>query len=170
MPTSPRWLLAVPDAIDQLRHLKRDLITRRDLQTLLGVAKARAATLMTELGATSTGCQKTILRTELIERLEEHRDSGAFRHETRRRAALAAELRRARAGTVKFTTPIESLSARFAAMPKGITIEPNRIEISFSSAKEALQKLFELSQLLVNDYDRFESIIEKRVTKREKPL
>ena len=45
MPTPPRWLLAVPDAIRQLEALDRDLLTRRDVERLFGVSRARAAQL-----------------------------------------------------------------------------------------------------------------------------
>ena len=41
MPATPRWLLAVPDAIRQLEALDRDLLTRRDVERLFGVSRAR---------------------------------------------------------------------------------------------------------------------------------
>ena len=46
MPAKPRWLLAVPDAIEQLEELERHQLTLRDLDRLFGVSRARAATLM----------------------------------------------------------------------------------------------------------------------------
>ena len=51
VPASPRWLLAIPDAIHQLNALDRPLLTRRDLEALFGVSRARAATLMRAFGA-----------------------------------------------------------------------------------------------------------------------
>ena len=45
MPARPSWLLAIPDAIEQLEALGRPLLTRRDLERLFGVSRARAATL-----------------------------------------------------------------------------------------------------------------------------
>ena len=51
MPATPRWLLAVPDAIRQLETLDRDLLTRRDVERLFGVSRARAAQLMRTFGA-----------------------------------------------------------------------------------------------------------------------
>ena len=41
MPAKPRWLLAIPDAIRQLEALDRDLLTRRDVEKLFGVSRAR---------------------------------------------------------------------------------------------------------------------------------
>ena len=42
MPAKPRWLLVSPDAISQLEQLDRQLLTRRDIERLFGVA-ARCA-------------------------------------------------------------------------------------------------------------------------------
>ena len=42
MPAKPRWLLSIPDAISQLEQLDRTLLTRRDVERLFGVSKARA--------------------------------------------------------------------------------------------------------------------------------
>ena len=41
MPARPRWLLALPDAIQQLDALDRPLLTRRDLEQLFGVSVRR---------------------------------------------------------------------------------------------------------------------------------
>ena len=81
MPAPPRWLLAVPDAIRQLEALDRDLLTRRDLEALFGVARARAATLMRDFGAELTGNQRTLPRTQLLRQLRKHRARAAFRGE-----------------------------------------------------------------------------------------
>ena len=55
MPATPRWLLVVPDAIRQLEALDRDLLTRRDVERLFGVSRARAAQLMRTFGAERVG-------------------------------------------------------------------------------------------------------------------
>ena len=48
VPARPRWLLALPDAIQQLNALDRPLLVRRDLDldARVGVSRARTATLM----------------------------------------------------------------------------------------------------------------------------
>ena len=66
MPAKPRWLLAIPDAIEQLEELDRALLTRRDLEQLFGVSRARAATLMRMFGAELTGYALTLPRIELL--------------------------------------------------------------------------------------------------------
>ena len=60
VPAKPRWLLSIPDAISQLENLDRTLLTRRDIEGLFGVSKARAATLVQTFGAEMTGNQRTL--------------------------------------------------------------------------------------------------------------
>jgi len=64
VPAKPRWLLAVPDAVRQLERLDRDLVTRRDLEKLFGVSRARAAQLMREFGAELAGSSRVLRRAE----------------------------------------------------------------------------------------------------------
>ncbi|MCY4511557.1 MAG: hypothetical protein OXG35_32020, partial [Acidobacteria bacterium] len=96
MPAKPRWLLSIPDAISQLENLDRQLLTRRDIERLFGVSKAKAATLMQTFGAEMTGSQRTLPRTRLLQQLKKHRGRAAFRGEEERRARLVTALRRAR--------------------------------------------------------------------------
>ena len=95
MPAKPRWLLSIPDAISQLEKLDRTLLTRRDIERLFGVSKARAATLMQTFGAELVGNQRTLPRTKLLQQLKKHRGRAAFRGEEERRASPG---RRAPAG------------------------------------------------------------------------
>ena len=94
MPAKPRWLLSIPDAISQLENLDRQLLTRRDIERLFGVSKARAATLMQTFGAELVGNQRTLPRTKLLQQLKKHRGRAAFRGEEERRARLVAEFRK----------------------------------------------------------------------------
>ena len=87
MPAKPRWLLAIPDAIRQLEGLDRDLLTRRDVERLFGVSRARAATLMRTFGAELTGLSLTLPRAELLRQLRLYREAGRL---PRRGAAARA--------------------------------------------------------------------------------
>ena len=40
-----------------------------------------------------------------------------------------------------------------------MTVEAGRIEVRFSSAKEAVARLFALAQALTHDYERFEALV-----------
>ena len=156
MPAPPRWLLAVPDAIRQLEKLDRDLLTRRDVEKLFGVSRARAAQLMPMFGAA-----RVLRRSELLRQLRKCQARAAYRGEEQRRARLVAELRQARLTGIRVAVPVEALEARLAGLPEGVTVEAGRVEVRFAGAKEAVGKLFALAQALTVDYERFETIVGK---------
>ena len=159
MPPKPRWLLAIPDAISQLEKLDRTLLTRRDIERLFGVSTARAATLMQTFGAEMTGYQRTLPRTKLLRQLRKHRARSAFRGEVERRDRRVAELRKARV-TGRVTLPVETLDAKLASLPEGVSVSRERIEVRFGGAKEAVERLYALAYALVNDYERFEALVD----------
>ena len=160
MPATPRWLLAIPDAIRQLEQLDRDLLIRRDLEQLFGVSKVRATQLMTTFGAGRTGPLLTLPRATLLRQLRRHRTGAAFRGEATRRARVVTAIRRARLTRIRVAVPVEALEARLAGLPDGVSVAPDRIEVRFSGAKDAVGRLFALAQALTNDYERFEALVE----------
>ena len=160
MPPKPRWLLAIPNAISQLEKLDRALLTRRDIERLFGVSKARAATLMQTFGAELVGNQRTLPRTKLLRQLRKHRARSAFRGEVERRDRLVAELRKARVTGIRVTLPVETLDAKLASLPEGVSVSRDRIEVRFGGAKEAVERLYALAYALVNDYERFEGLVD----------
>ena len=138
MPAPPRWLLAVPDAIRQLETLDRDLLTRRDVERLFGVSRARTAQLMRTFGAELVGASRVLRRTALLRQLRTYRQRAAFRGEEERRTRLVAALRQARLTGIRVAVPIEALEARLAGLPEGVSVEPGRIEVRFSGAQDAV--------------------------------
>ena len=160
MPAKPRWLLAIPDAITQLEALDQDLLTRRDLERLFGVSKVRATQLMTAFGAGRTGPLLTLPRAKLLRQLRRHRTLAAFRGEETRRARVVTAIRQARLTGIRVAVPVEALEARLSGLPAGVTVEPDRIEVRFSGAQDAVGRLFALAQALTNDYEQFEALVD----------
>ena len=160
MPASPRWLLALPDAIAQLDALDRPLLTRRDLEALFGVSRARAATLMRAFGAERTGSIRTLPRTALLRQLRRLQKDATFRGEEARRDRVWTALRQARRTGIRVQVPVDALHGRLASLPAGVSVSRDRIEVRFTSAHDAVAKLFALAQALTHDYDRFETLIE----------
>ena len=160
LPATPRWLLAIPDAIRQLAALDREVLTRRDVEQLFGVSRARAATLMQTFGAELTGNQRTLPRTQLLRQLRRHRTRAAFRGEADRRERLLTELRTARLTGIRVAVPVEALEGRLASLPEGVNVARDRIEVRFSGAQDAVARLFALAQALTNDYEQFEALVE----------
>ena len=135
MPAKPRWLLAVPDAIRQLETLDRDLLTRRDVERLFGVSRARAAQLMRTFGAELVGASRVLRRTALLRQLRKYRQRAAFRGEEERRTRLVAELRQARLTGIRVAVPREARAARLSGLSDGVSVEPGRIEVRFRGAQ-----------------------------------
>ena len=159
MPARPRWLLAIPDAIQQLDALDRPLLVRRDLESLFGVSRARAATLMRAFGAEWTGSIRTLPRTALLRQLRRLQQNATFRGETARRERVVTELRQARRTGIRVQVPVDALHGRLASQPEGVKVARDRIEVRFSGAQEAVARLYALAQVLSNDYDRFETLV-----------
>ena len=168
MPAKPRWLLAIPDAIGQLEELDRSLLTRRDLERLFGVSRARAATLMRTFGAELTGHALTLPRVELLRQLRLYRKRGVFRAEEQRRARLVTELRKARLTGIRVPVEADALQGRLSGLPADVLVERDRIEVRFAGAKEALARLYALAQALVNDYERFEELVGETETPKDR--
>ena len=124
MPAPPRWLLAVPDAI-RLETLDRDLLTRRDVERLFGVSRARAAQLMRTFGAARVGASRVLRRTALLRQLRTYRQRAAFRGEEARRTRLVAELRQARLTGIRVAVPREAREAT-ASLPDVGRARPDR--------------------------------------------
>ena len=160
MPATPRWLLAIPDAIRQLEALDREWLTRRDIEQLFGVSRARAATLMQTFGAELTGNQRTLPRTQLLRQLRKQRARAAFRGEADRRERLLTELLTARLTGIRVAVPVEALEGRLASLPEGVHVARDRIEVRFSGAQEAVVRLFALAQALTHDYEQFEALVD----------
>ena len=161
MPVRPRWLLAIPDAIAQLEQLDRPLLTRRDLEALFGVSRARAATLMRAFGADLTGSIRTLPRTALLRQLRRLQTHAPFRDEAARYDRVLSALRQARRTGIRVPVPVDAFHGRLANLPVGVSVSRDRIEVRFTSAKDAVARLFALAQALTHDYERFERLIER---------
>ena len=115
---------------------------------------------MQTFGAEMTGYQRTLPRTKLLRQLRKHRARAAFRGEVERRDRLVAELRKARVTGIRVTLPVETLDAKLASLPEGVSVSRDRIEVRFNGAKEAVGRLYALAHALVNDYERFEALVD----------
>ena len=58
------------------------------------------------------------------------------------------------------TLPVETLDAKLASLPEGVSVSRDRIEVRFGGAKEAVERLYALAYALVNDYERFEELVD----------
>ena len=103
---------------------------------------------------------RTLPRTKLLRQLRKHRARSAFRGEEERRERLLTGLRKARLTGIRVTLPAETLDAKLASLPEGVSVSRDRIEVRFNGAKEAVERLYALAYALVNDYERFEELVD----------
>ena len=61
---------------------------------------------------------------------------------------------------IRVTLPAEALDGKLASLPEGVSVERDRIEVRFNGAKEAVERLYSLAYALVNDYKRFEALVD----------
>ena len=61
---------------------------------------------------------------------------------------------------IRVTLPVETLDAKLASLPEGVSVSRDRIEVRFSGAKVAVERLYALAYALVNDYERFEALVD----------
>ena len=57
--------------------------------------------------------------------------------------------------------PVETLNSKLASLPEGVSVERDRIEVRFAGAKNATERLYALAYALVNDYERFEALVDR---------
>ena len=115
---------------------------------------------MQTFGAELTGHQRTVPTAQLLRQLRRHRTGAAFRGEAARRHRVVTAIRRARLTGIRVAVPVEAREAGLSGLPAGVTVEPDRIEVRFGGAPEAVGRLFALAQALTNDYERFEALVE----------
>ena len=115
---------------------------------------------MTAFGAGRTGHLLTLPRAARLRQLRWHRTRAAFHGEETRRARVVTAIRKARLTWMRVAVPIKALEARLSGLPEGVSVEPGRIEVRFSGAKDAVGRLFALAQALTNDYEQFEALVD----------
>ena len=147
MPATPRWLLAIPDAI-------------RDLERLFGVSQVRAGALMTAFGAGRTGHLLTLPRAARLRQLRRHRTRAAFRGKATRRARVVTAIRQARLTGIRVAVPLAARAARLAGLPAGVSVEPGRIAGRFRGAQDAVGRLVALAQALTTDDEPFAALVD----------
>ena len=55
----------------------------------------------------------------------------------------------------------ETMSAKLANLPEGLSVARGRIEVRFDGAENALEQLYALAHAHVNDYERFEALVDR---------
>jgi hypothetical protein len=164
MPAQPQWLLRLPEIIGEFEKIDLPIVDRAVFEKVFGVRRRRAIQLMHYFGGHQVGRTFIIDRKTLLDQLRGWKGSENFEHEQARRLRVVEELDRLRklapSRKVRIQVPSEARDNRLADLPAGIHLKPGELRIEFFGTEDLLRHLFELSQAIVNDYQRFERICE----------
>jgi hypothetical protein len=100
-------------------------------------------------------------REAVLEFLQKIVASGVIEEAAAKKSSVLEFLGEARQGLQLPSIPLAAATKlshiTFDGLPPGISLEPDRLTIQFQGATDLLQKLFSLSQALVNDFETLES-------------
>lgn len=162
MPDQPSWIEQVP-AILQALGAAPALLDRGAVERVMGLSPRQANRLMRECESSYTVGRSVVVPRDSLEALLRRRlESGEVELEVQRRHRLAETLADARQDRLRQRIVIphrEDVRDRtFDDLSPGIGFEPGLLKISFDSPLGLLEKLFELSQAMSNDFARFEDL------------
>ncbi len=165
MPAKAQWIPRLPEILGLLGALPSPVVDRAVIEELFRVGRRRAILLLHQFGGFQSGQTFFVDRLALIRQLEAIRNGGAFQAERERRNRLAADLERTRqlapGRKVKIAAAEDVRDRRLADLPTGIHLKPGELKIEFFGTEDLLRHLFELSQAVMNDYKRFQEIVDE---------
>jgi len=170
MPAKAPWLLHVPEIIAMLEAFDVPVVDRSMIERVFGLRRRRAIELLHCFGGYQAGRTFLIGRHVLIDHLRRLAEGEEFHLEKRRKERLAHtidQLRRHHAAArVKIPVPPDVRNRKLAELSAGVALEAGHLHIEFSGAEDLLTKLFELSQVASNDFERFRAAAESAEQKR----
>ena len=159
MPAQPTWFHRLDEILCELRALGTDYLDRQAVERIFGVRERRARQIMGGLPCLQIGNAVGVSRPALIERLEATKVGDRFQWEIARRTRVAVSLETLRnnfaARQVQVPAPADARDRLFDNMAPEIEVRPGELRICFAGAEDLAAKLFELSQAMANDWDRF---------------
>src|SRR4051794_19177694 len=159
MPAQPAWFHRLNEILSELRSLECLYLDRQAVEQIFGVRERRARQLMAGLPCLQIGNAVGVSRPALIERLEATKVGDRFQWEIARRTRVAVSLEALRNNfatrQVQVPAPADAWDRLFDNMSPEIEVRPGELRICFAGAEDLAAKLFELSQAMANDWDRF---------------
>jgi hypothetical protein len=164
MPAKPTWLMRVPEILEVLRGSPVPFLTRAALESLFQLQRRQTIYLLRRLGGYQIGKAFVIDRQRLIDWLEGLTAGHELRWEGERRRRVEEVVEQARSETsarrITIQAPPSSLNTTLGGLPPGISLKPGELKIQFYGTEDLLRQLFELSQAIANDYQRFQQVVE----------
>ena len=165
MPAKPRWLLHIPEIIDQLRALDVPIVDRAMCERLFGLRRRRTIELIQHFGGYRSANSLLVDRLALIEQLETIKASPEVAAERQRKERLEQRLvalsRYRRATQVRIPVTPAAERSRLPELPAGVALETGRLLVEFSRTEDLLQRLYAVAQAAANDFEAFEQTVDR---------
>jgi hypothetical protein len=164
MPAKPAWLLRISEIVEELQSLSVPIVDRCMCERLFCVRRRRAITLMQEFGAYQSGRTLLIERLTMIQRLKALQAGQEFEGEQHRKQKLRDSLdqlhRHRAAAKIRIPMLSPELRKQLPELPAGVYVRDRELAIEYDSVEQLLQRLYELSQAAVADFEGFITVIE----------
>jgi hypothetical protein len=169
MPATPLYIHRLDAGLEALSATGGDWVDRRGVEEALGVSKWTAWRILKRCGAEDgPGGSLVCRREELIRRLRDLREHGAFAPEIERRKRVERYLDQiARFSTQKHAEIARNdvanaiLSANFGDLPAGVDLQKTELRIRFSGSADFLQKFGAVLFALQNDFDQVRDFMDQ---------
>jgi hypothetical protein len=161
VPDKPTWYGRLDHVIAELESLEWPWVDRETLQALLQVGPRRAQQILRPCVTRQVGANGVAGREELIAHLKRLAAGDAAHYERRRRQRLAQVLEGLRQAAlaqpkVLVEAPMAMLRQELGNLPEGVSVSPGVISITFSSPRDALERLLALAMAIGNGFNEFE--------------
>ena len=126
MPAKPRWLIKIPQIIEELSALHVPVIDRVICQRMFGVRRRRAVELMKSFGGYESANVMLLDRLGVIDQLNKIAAGEEVAHEVGRKERLAAKIAEASryrsAAAVCLVVPREAVNRTLPDLPAGVCL------------------------------------------------
>jgi hypothetical protein len=164
MPPQPRWLLRVPEIVEELSAIDVPVVDRAMVERVFGLRRRQAINLMRAFGGYQLGKTALVERSAILEKLRLIIGGDRFVFEWRRRERLSEQLEQLRKHrqAASVAIAVEPDPPPDASLPPGVRLEAGRLTIDFASVEDLLSKLYGIAQAAAEDFGRFESAARRR--------
>jgi hypothetical protein len=164
VPDHPTWLERIPKILETLKsQTAPPFLDRSAIEGLFGVRRRRAITLLHHFDGYQVGRTFIVRREAVIAFLEKQEPGIPIAEKETQKQRVADFLGEARQALTipRITLPpaVRLSEITFAGLPPGIQLAPGQLSVSFESATDLVEKLFSLSQALVNDFETLETLL-----------
>ncbi len=163
MPNHPTWLERIPNILATVQsEITPPILDRQAIEILFGVRRRQAIVLLHRLDGYKVGQAFVVSRGTVIEFLQKIMASGLLETLEAKKTSVIEFLGEARQGLRLPSIPLPATKLAditLDGLPEDIHLHPPTLTIHFHGATDLLEKLFSLSQALMNDFETLELAI-----------